>query len=205
MQFSDNFFDFLADGTKKQQTQRLEYILKLTEDIKIHSNKIFGRELRDEGFQNLTKAKFDMSKIYSIPKFEKNHIVVLDKHITFFGLLEEKIISFESIYTVLYESFYAYYTQVINPDGKMETFWSIEANEQIPGDFLRNFRVVIHLLLEHFNEENYFICVENLEKYYLSHLLTSIKLVNDIIMDYPNIICKEKDYRQILGIPNYEK
>lgn len=205
MQFSDNFFDFLADGTKKQQTQRLEYILKLTEDIKIHSNKIFGKELRDEGFQNLTKAKFDMSKIYSIPKFEKNHIVVLDKHITFFGLLEEKIISFESIYAVLYESFYAYYTQVINPDGKMETFWSIEANEQIPGDFLRNFRVVIHLLLEHFNEENYFICVENLEKYYLSHLLTSIKLVNDIIMDYPNIICKEKDYRHILGIPNYEK
>lgn len=205
MQFSENFFDFLADGTKKQQTRRLEYILKLTEDIKIHSNKLFGKELREEGFQNLTKAKFDISKIYSIPKFEKNHIVVLDKHITFFGLIEEKIISFESIYTAIYESFYSYYTQVINPDGKMETFWSIEANEQIPGDFLRNFRLVIHLVLEHLNEEDYFICVENLEKYYLSHLITSIKLVNDIIMDYPNIICKEKDYRHILGIPNYEK
>ena len=95
-------------------------------------------------------SKIDLSKTFSEYQ-DKNQM--------------EKIISFESIYTVLYESFYAYYTQVINPDGKMETFWSIEANEQIPGDFLRNFRVVIHLLLEHFNEENYFICVENLEKY----------------------------------------
>ena len=207
MQFNGDelVFDYLANSTKKQQVKRLEYIEKLYENIKIHSAGVFGRNLKDEGIEDFESGRNNHTEIYSIPKFKKNSVVVLDQHITFFGLLEEKIISFESVYTVLYESFYDYYIGVINPDGQMERCWSIEANEQIPGDFLRNFRVVMHLIFVRLAEEDYFICVENLEKYYLSHLLTSIKLVNDTIMDYPNIICKEKDYRHILGIPNFSK
>lgn len=207
MQFKreELLFDFLADGNRNQQNKRLEYIEKLVNEIKIDSMNLFNQSLHGEGYEDLEKGKSEHTQFYTIPKFEKNCIVVLEPHITYFGLLEEKIISFESIYKILYESFYNYYIAKINPEGTMEKFWSIEANEQIPGDFLRNFRVVMHLIFTQLEEEGYFICVENLEKYYLSHLLTSVKLVNDTIMDYPNIICKEKDYRHILGIPNFSK
>lgn len=206
----DNVFEFLANCTKTKKQARIMFVEQLVNRVIDDSKKLYNAELVDTAYVGCTEEilnvkNYKFEEMYTVYPFELNKINVLDNHLNFVGLLQEKIVSFEVIQNIIFENFYEWYFKNVNPDTKIDRIWSIGNLEQIPRDFVSSFRILLNVIFLVLEELKFYVVVENLEKYFLGSLAVPVKIMSDVVLYYPHLVCSAKDYRMILSIPKFNK